>query len=279
MSDKSEKDSCNIKYVKLKLHLKYVIAICIIITMFTVVAATVTNDKFVDQISFASTITSIILSVIAIIVTLIGEMKSENTKDKLVSVSDNLSKFSETIESATDKLQDISDVNIKINKLDDIINRIDNVNNKVSETNSKMESLFLNDRNDDNLEGNQIEINYIEIYKEITATNDDEKNNSKKYAHKMICNIVYYYKRYLEQFDEVPEMNYVKEAAKKVDKGIGSAFYVLWGMSFLFFMGINRKNQEFGELIIAEMEKDFKNYKSIIDQHINTVDKERYKSS
>lgn len=58
-----EKD---LKHEKLKLHYKYLIVIAIIILFAGIVLATSNQNEFVSQVSFGSTISSIILSVIAI---------------------------------------------------------------------------------------------------------------------------------------------------------------------------------------------------------------------
>lgn len=272
MNNNLENNYCEIKNIKLKLHLKYIVVICCIIISGTIVAATVSNSEFVGQVSLASTITSIILSVLAIIVTLIGEMKSDNAKDKILTVSDNLTGITESIEKSTKKLKSISEINIKINKLDDIINSIDNVNIMINDTNIKMDSLLLTDKNKDNLEENTKNINYVEIFKDITSYNNNE-NEAINYQRKMICSMVYYYKSYKELYGKIPEVDSVKCAIDKVEKGINKAFYAYWGLSFIFFIGINRNNQELRDLINFEMEETYKEYKKILDDYLNIIDK------
>lgn len=99
--DLSEK----IKNEKNWLHVKYISGISIAVSAATIVAACYTNTKFVDQVSFASSISSIILSVIAIIMTIIGESKSDNTKDTLLNLSRELEIIVDNVKLSTDKLE------------------------------------------------------------------------------------------------------------------------------------------------------------------------------
>lgn len=96
-----------IKYEKVKLHIKYIIGMSIIISSITIILASYNNREFVNEISFASTITSIILSVIAIIMTIVGETKSENTKDKLINLSENLEDIVCKIENTTNEFENV----------------------------------------------------------------------------------------------------------------------------------------------------------------------------
>lgn len=62
-----------IKYEKQKIHCRYISCICIAISIWLIITSTYKQSGFIEQISFASTITSIILSVIAIILSITGE--------------------------------------------------------------------------------------------------------------------------------------------------------------------------------------------------------------
>lgn len=93
-----------IKHEKLKLHIKYILGISISIIAIVIIASCYWNSKFVDEVSFAGTISSIILSVIAIIMTIVGEQKSDNTKNKLENVSDNLIEIKDDISKEVEKL-------------------------------------------------------------------------------------------------------------------------------------------------------------------------------
>ncbi len=128
---------------KLKLHVNYIIGISIAITALVIIASSYGNVAFVGQVSFAGTVSSIILSVIAIIITIIGETKSDNTKDKLVNVSSELENIANNIIGATSKLEASVNSNQELsngiytmqNKLEDIGQKI---NAKDIQTNDEM---------------------------------------------------------------------------------------------------------------------------------------------
>ena len=61
----------------------YVVIILVIVSIAILASAFSNDQKAIDLFSFASTITSIILSVLAIFMTLISEYKNENTKTKI----------------------------------------------------------------------------------------------------------------------------------------------------------------------------------------------------
>lgn len=103
-----------LKYQKFKLHTKYIIGISVIITAIVIVAAGYNDGNFVEKVSFAGTIASIILSVIAIIMTIVGESKSENTKDKLINLSEDLEEIVCKIEKTTDNLESVVQSNYEV---------------------------------------------------------------------------------------------------------------------------------------------------------------------
>lgn len=61
----------------------YIVIILMIIGIGLVTKVFAEDQKAIDLVSFASTITSIILSILAIFMTLISEYKNENTKTKI----------------------------------------------------------------------------------------------------------------------------------------------------------------------------------------------------
>ncbi|SHH56813.1 hypothetical protein [Clostridium intestinale] len=128
----------NFKYEKLKIHFNYLLAISLILIALIIIASSYWNEAFVGQVSFAGTISSIILSVIAIIITLIGESKSDNTKDKLLNVSDSLVKTAEIISNSSNELKEISSITSKIEKLYEYM---DKVIMNVEETNISIKNL------------------------------------------------------------------------------------------------------------------------------------------
>lgn len=68
---------------KRKLHFRYICGFLFVIIVWLIATGTASNTAFVDWVSFASTITSIILSVLAIIMSMAGEGKTEHIREQL----------------------------------------------------------------------------------------------------------------------------------------------------------------------------------------------------
>lgn len=129
---------------KLFIHMFYwiIMLICICICLFTVRGYD--NTDLSNQFAFGATLSGIILSVLAIMMTLIGEMKSDNTKDTLERVSKQIQKITdENLTNVTANLNKVTDrINIstkKLENLDAFEKNIKNVDNNVKEL---MENLF-----------------------------------------------------------------------------------------------------------------------------------------
>ncbi|MGG7077624.1 hypothetical protein [Clostridium sardiniense] len=97
-----EKD---IKYIKNILHMKYLLGIVIGIISITIIASCYNNNEFVQQVSFAGTVSSIILSVIAIIMTINGESESKKNKDTIISLTLELEGIVKDVKKATKNLE------------------------------------------------------------------------------------------------------------------------------------------------------------------------------
>lgn len=86
--EKTEEEKFNVYKVKreidrVKLHAKYISCISVGIVIWLIATGNAENPEFSGWISFASTVTSIILSVIAIILSITGESKTEAIKNDL----------------------------------------------------------------------------------------------------------------------------------------------------------------------------------------------------
>ena len=106
-----------------------IFAVFIIVVPITIVLGDTDNTAFISQLSFAGMISSIILSVLAIIVTLIGESKADIAKDNLVNASEKVNNATAGIEDVKEKLiselgkHDISKIDGQIETIEDILNR------------------------------------------------------------------------------------------------------------------------------------------------------------
>ena len=91
----------------------YLIVIATMICVWLFSLITYEKDDFVGQVSFASTITSIILSVLAIIMSITGEGKTEHIKEQLeVTAKDiqetqrKVNEINKSVEANLDKLNE-----------------------------------------------------------------------------------------------------------------------------------------------------------------------------
>ncbi|MCC0718399.1 hypothetical protein [Clostridioides sp. ZZV14-6105] len=93
---------------KLKVHMFYIIVILILALVVVITDRGYDNKDLSQWIAFGATLSGIILSVLAIILTLIGETKSDNTKDSLLNISKKLEDIVGDVEDATYKLENVS---------------------------------------------------------------------------------------------------------------------------------------------------------------------------
>ena len=126
-----------IKHEKIKLHMKYIIAISAIISLESVVLSLYCQDAFVAQVSFAATITSIVLSVIAIWMSVSSERSTSVIRVKIAESTERLSGTTKEIETFNNNYQETMDTqlaelkNIQV-QLAKIIHSVDTVQKQVS---------------------------------------------------------------------------------------------------------------------------------------------------
>lgn len=112
------------KYEKIKLHIVYLIIIAVILAVIGFSLAFGKNSIALGQISMASTVSSIILSSIAIFMSISGESKLNHTHDKLVETSDRMSGIADNIEQANNLLNDTINQITKIDYISELLEQI-----------------------------------------------------------------------------------------------------------------------------------------------------------
>lgn len=133
------------KIDKIKLHAKYISCISVGIVVWLVATGTAKNDEFAGWMSFASTITSIILSVIAIILSITGESKTDAIKNdlsdtarKLDNVAGGMNKSMDNTKELIEQLgKQIKVLEEKVDKVPERVNAYKNTNVTYSETENK----------------------------------------------------------------------------------------------------------------------------------------------
>lgn len=96
-------NSNELKYLQMKLHLRYITGISLGIVVWMVASGAANNTEFSSWISFASTVTSIILSVIAIIMSITGESKTDAMRNQMEETAQKLEETANAIEAANKK--------------------------------------------------------------------------------------------------------------------------------------------------------------------------------
>lgn len=163
---------------KLKVHMFYIIVILILALVVVITDRGYDNKDLAQWIAFGATLSGIILSVLAIILTLIGETKSDNTKDSLLDTSKKLEDIVDNIENATLRLEEAKNENEKIRMLfsDKTLNIYDD---KYSEEN---EDKIL-----------KIDTYYIEVFKNIIKhLNQKNENDINKMLERSIYILCYW---------------------------------------------------------------------------------------
>lgn len=118
-----------LKTEKGKLHSRYIAIICISICVWLIASGSAKDDSFISQLSFASTVTSIILSVIAIILSITGESKTSMMQARMEDIVQNLETTAAQIADISNSTEEnmsslrngIADLDSKIKNLPDQI--------------------------------------------------------------------------------------------------------------------------------------------------------------
>ena len=118
-----------IENARIKIHAKYIAFISLGIVVWMMATGTANTEDFSDTLSFASTIASIILSVIAIIMSISGEAQTNTIRDRMEEAVREMDQVLKSIEKEnktsfenTKELKDaISELDYKIANMPDIV--------------------------------------------------------------------------------------------------------------------------------------------------------------
>lgn len=142
MDNNQNKLNKDLKHEKLKLHYKYLIVIAIILLFGGIVLATSNQNEFVAQVSFGSTMSSIILSVIAIWMSISGERTTNDIRIKITESIERLSDTTKNVETLNKNYENTMDTQLNELKnvqeqLTKIIFSINSVGEQVSHLQEK----------------------------------------------------------------------------------------------------------------------------------------------
>jgi hypothetical protein len=113
-----------LKCMRLTLHSRYICGIAIGIVIWTLATGKANSPEFSSWISFASTVASIILSVLAIIMSITGEAKTEAMRNQMEDATRRLDEAVENITSANENIK-CSIVDLQ-GKIDSMSEKVDN---------------------------------------------------------------------------------------------------------------------------------------------------------
>lgn len=116
--DNNKEYEIKLKCMKTKLHSRYITCIAVGIVIWLLATGQANTSEFSAWISFASTIASIILSVIAIIMSITGESKTDAMRNQMEETANKLEETARSIEIANKQnIKNIEELKENIDKL------------------------------------------------------------------------------------------------------------------------------------------------------------------
>ena len=126
-----------LKCVKTTLHSRYISGIALGIVVLLLATGAANSPEFSNWISFASTVTSIILSVLATIMSITGEAKTDAMRNQM---EDTTRKLDKAVENITSANEDINRSIIELQgKIDSMSEKVDNFSKENKETSLTVE--------------------------------------------------------------------------------------------------------------------------------------------
>ncbi len=114
-----------LKCMKTRIHSIYIASIAFGLVVWALASGQANNEEFSSWISFASTVTSIILSVIAIFMSISGENKTDLMRDKMEEASKKIEKTAKDIAIANqESVKNITDLKVEMDDLKDILKNL-----------------------------------------------------------------------------------------------------------------------------------------------------------
>lgn len=136
---KESEECCQNRVDEAVAHRTYIIIMVIAVGLLimTLTIKTVSDTVFVAQVSFASTITSIVLSAIAIWMSITGERSTNEIKTRIMDVTDRLSKTTSDAEGTNEKFKIISDKQMEgfqeiTERMNEVLEKMDTINTNTS---------------------------------------------------------------------------------------------------------------------------------------------------
>lgn len=158
---KEAEECCQNRVEEAVAHRTYIIVMVIAVGLLIMALTikTVSDTVFVAQVSFASTITSIVLSAIAIWMSITGERSTNEIKTRIMDVTDRLSKTTSDAEGTNEKFKLISDKQMEgfqeiTERMNEVLEKMDTIN-----MNTSFIKDYLGANNDQTMIENKIVLN------------------------------------------------------------------------------------------------------------------------
>lgn len=200
MTENTDKQ-CDIKYEKLKLHIKYISGISIAICALVITISTFYTKEFVEQVSFAGTISSIILSVIAIIMTIAGETKADNAKDRLINTTFTLQTVANGMKENADKVTEIGKI---LDEIKVIQCKLEEVNDGVDEIKNAQIRNILEKNSSKKIDTQETDL-LIKIYESWIMYDEGEG-----FASEMVISAIYFIFKFSENMSDSTIKSYIQ---------------------------------------------------------------------
>lgn len=141
-----------LKCMRTKLHGRYIACISLGIVIWLLATGQANTQEFSAWISFASTVTSIILSVIAIIMSIFGESKTDAIRDEIEETVKKLERTADVIEQANkDSIKNINSVKQEIKELKGILQKIPDKTVEKIQTSYVLDAKEINNKENSNI--------------------------------------------------------------------------------------------------------------------------------
>lgn len=136
---------------RIRLHIKYICFIATTVLVWLIATGSAKDEEFPNWVSFASTIASIILSVLAIIMSITGENKSEVARNQLEETSKKIDSAVESMKKINDNtIENISSISETMKLLNKKIEDIDSHIQEYAKSNTSMDVTVKNNFSNSN---------------------------------------------------------------------------------------------------------------------------------
>lgn len=240
-----------LKYEKNKLHVRYLLIIAGIILCLGIVIAVGNDTGFSAQISMASTISSIILSVVAIFMSIVSENRNSSAQNYMLEASTKLSL----------SVSQIEDIASALNE------KMKNVEKYTSNLSEKMDSISFGGENGHSSKQKEkfSDEEIIKIYKKIIPNSSRRELLSEIIEYPLVVLIN---NASLRTVMASEVFSYMKEVQQCTEKD--ATLDLCWGMALVFSkLGMNSSNVEGMKKLLLEVQSnlDEDNSEAILEFH------------